>query len=224
VIKLIMFDLDGTLVDSKVDIANALNYALRPCGFAEITVEKTVSMIGEGVNRLIEKVLGEEQSGLFQSVLERFITYYSAHLMDHTVPYPGVRSTLEKLAEYRKVVISNKRESLSRKLLGHLDLSAYFDDILGSDSVGCKKPSPAPLIHILEKMDFSPDEAVIIGDSNYDVEAGRAAGVGTVAVTYGYRSPEFLSDADIMVDRFDEIPSVVAAFSPVVGKREGLKS
>jgi phosphoglycolate phosphatase len=216
-----MFDLDGTLADSRVDITNALNYALRPHGFAEITVEKTVGMIGEGLNRLIEKVLGEERAELLPAVLERFINYYSAHLTDHTVPYPGVRTTLEKLSGYRKAVVSNKRESLSRKLLEELDLSFYFDEILGSDSVDGKKPSPRPLLHLLEKMAVTPDQAVIVGDSNYDIEAGRAAGVWTIAVTYGYKPTEFLRDAHVLVDRFDEIPSAVAAFLPAPGKEEG---
>lgn len=220
VIKLIMFDLDGTLVDSRVDIANALNYALNPFGFPDISVDKTVSMIGEGINRLIEKVLGKERAELFPAVLERFVAYYSVHLADYTISYPGVRTTLDKLGGYRKVVISNKRESLSRELLKKLDLSIYFEEVIGSDSVDGKKPSPIPLLHILEKMSLSPEQAVIIGDSNYDIEAGRAAGVGTVAVTYGYRPVEFLSEADALIDHFDEIPSVVASFLPAPEKTE----
>ncbi len=116
-IKLILFDLDGTLVDTVKDISNALNYALRPYGSMNLSVEETKKLIGEGINRLIEKVLGNEGAQWRDAVIRRFLDYYSEHLTDNSTVYPYVRETLEKLIGYKKAVISNKREYLSRDLL-----------------------------------------------------------------------------------------------------------
>lgn len=206
-ITLIIFDLDGTLVNSIVDITNALNHAIEPYKLEKMTVEKTVGLVGEGLSMLVEKMLGEENEAIMPAVMERFIRYYSEHLTDFTVPYPGVPETLEKLGDYRKAVVSNKREALSKKVLEALNLEHYFDVVLGSDSVGEKKPSPKPILQILQMVKAKPDEAVIVGDSNYDIEAGRAAGIRTIAVRYGYRGVEFLGGADGMIDHFPELPS-----------------
>ena len=203
-IKLIIFDLDGTLVNSSVDITNALNYAIGPYGIELLTVEKTISLVGEGITRLIEKLVGQN-SDLKDVVLKRFLDYYSKHLADFTLPYPGVRETLEMLGTYKKAVISNKRADLSRGLLETLELSGYFDIIWGSDSVAEKKPSPMPVLEMLKKVACRPDEAVIVGDSNYDIEAGKAAGVRTVAVSYGYRDISLLQDADFIIDSMKEL-------------------
>ena len=214
-IRLIIFDLDGTLVNSAVDITNALNYAVGPYGFEQLTVDMTISLVGEGVTRLIEKLVGQKAAdlkarNLKEVVLKRFLEYYSEHLTDLTVPYPGVPETLEMLGNYRKAVISNKREDLSRRLLENLGLSGYFYFIWGSDSVPEKKPSPVPILKLLEIFNVSRNEALIIGDSNYDIESGRAAGIKTVAVTYGFRSREVLKDADFIIDSFNELLNVIA--------------
>jgi phosphoglycolate phosphatase len=214
-IKLIIFDLDGTLVDSSVDITNALNYAIGPYGLEKLTVARTISLVGEGVTSLIGKLLGESAADRKNFVLNRFLDYYSEHLADFTVPYPGVRETLEMLGVYRKAVISNKREDLSKRLLENLELSEYFDFIWGSDSVPEKKPSPVPVLEMLKKVGCGPEEAVMVGDSNFDVEAGRAAGVGTVAVSYGFRAAGLLKDADFIIDSMTELPSRLEVFNAV---------
>jgi phosphoglycolate phosphatase len=206
VIKLILFDLDGTLVNSIVDITNALNYAIEPYHLEKMTVERTAGMVGEGLTRLIEKMLGADRTALRRDVLDRFIYYYSEHLVDFTRAYPGVRETLETLAEYRKAVISNKRERLSRRLLEELGLASYFDIIFGSDSAEEKKPSPKPILRILEMLGLQPESAVIVGDSNYDIEAGKAAGIWTVAVTYGYRDASLLQGADVIIGDIRDLP------------------
>jgi phosphoglycolate phosphatase len=212
-IKIIMFDLDGTLVDSSIDITNALNFATGPYGIDRMTVKETVSMVGEGLTRLIEKFLGEERAAIVPEVLERFVGYYSGHLTDFTAPYPGVPETLERLGNYRKAVISNKREYLSRKLLEELDLVKYFDIVLGSDSVEEKKPSPKPLLKVLEFFSLQPAEGVIVGDSNFDIEAGRAAGMRTIAVTYGFRDISSLKGADFMIGHFTELAELLTGLN-----------
>jgi phosphoglycolate phosphatase len=209
-IKIIMFDLDGTLVDSSVDITNALNYAIEPYGIGQITVKETIGMVGEGLTRLVEKILGGERAAIVPEVLDRFVGYYSEHLVEFTVPYRGVRETLERLANYRKAVISNKREALSRSLLEDLGLAKYFDVILGSDSVEEKKPSPKPIMKVLESFSLQPYEAVIVGDSNYDIDAGRAAGIRTIAVSYGFRDVDSLRGADFIISDIGELVAILA--------------
>lgn len=212
-ITLIIFDLDGTLVNSSVDLTNSLNYAIEPYGLERLTVGKTISLVGEGITRLIEKLVGERPADIREVVLERFLAHYSEHLTDHTVPYPGVRETLGLLGEYRKAVISNKREDLSRRLLDNLGLAGYFELIWGSDSVPEKKPSPLPVLEMLRKFSCSPAEGVIVGDSTYDIEAGRAAGVRTVAVSYGYRDRALLKNADCIIDHMRDLIAALDAFN-----------
>lgn len=202
-----MFDLDGTLVNTAVDITNALNYSVEPYEIEKLTVEKTIGMVGEGITRLIETLLGEGRRSIMPDVLDRFLQYYSEHLTDFSLPYPGVRETLERLAGYKKAVISNKKEGLSRRLLEELGLSHHFDIVLGSDSVDERKPSPKPLLHIMGQLMVGPEEAVIVGDSQYDIQAGKAAGIKTIAVTYGYRGKRFLTAADLMIERMEYLPS-----------------
>jgi phosphoglycolate phosphatase len=204
-IKLIIFDIDGTLVDSSIDITNALNYATEPYNLEKLTVKKTISMVGEGLTRLVEKLLGEDRSEILPEVMDRFLDYYSEHLTDFTLPYPGVRETLEELRNYKKAVISNKREFLTRRLLEKLELLKYFDIVMGSDSIGEKKPSPKPVIHVLKMLSLKPEEAIIIGDSNYDIDAGKAAGVTTMAVSYGFRDVRLLKEADYIIDNIKEL-------------------
>ena len=204
-IQLVIFDLDGTLIDSRVDITNALNYALEPYSFAQLSVEDTVKMIGEGITRLIEKLVGERDTSMKADVTERFLTYYTQHILDYTREYPGVRDTLEKLSSYQKAVISNKNESLSRRVLDGLDLSHYFDVIIGSDTTRERKPSPVPILKVLSELHVQSGEALIVGDSNYDVDAGKAAGITTVAVTYGYRPRELIAHADFLIDRMADL-------------------
>jgi len=208
-IKLIIFDLDGTLVDSSVDLTNALNYAIEPYDIERLTVQRTISLVGEGITRLIEKLLGPEREHIRQEVLDRFMDYYSAHLVDFTKPYAGVPETLALLQLYRKAVISNKRESLSKKVLEELGLLKHFDAVLGSDSVGEKKPSPRPLLKVMEMFSCSAAETVIVGDSNFDIEAGKAAGIRTIAVSYGFRPMSLLQQADRIIAHIQELPPVL---------------
>lgn len=208
-IKLIIFDLDGTLVDSSVDLTNALNYAIAPYDIERLTVQNTISLVGEGITRLIEKLLGPAKIDIRQHVMDRFMDYYSAHLVDFTKPYAGVPETLSALHIYNKAVISNKRESLSKKVLQELGLSRHFDAVLGSDSVGEKKPSPKPILRVMEMLSCSACETVIVGDSTYDIAAGKAAGIRTIAVSYGYRDASLLQEADRIIAHIAELPQVL---------------
>jgi len=208
-IKLIMFDLDGTLVNTAQDITDALNFAIKPYDMKILTVEDTIQLIGEGISRLVEKILSVENMHLKSEIMNRFLEYYSEHLIEHSKEYPHVKETLENLTTVKKAVISNKREDLSKRLLEELGLSEYFDLIIGSDTAGERKPSAVPVLYIISRLGLSPEESIIVGDSNYDIEAGEKAGVKTVAVTYGYRSRESLLGADYIIDDIRELVPMV---------------
>lgn len=212
-IKLIIFDLDGTLIDSSKDITEAINYAIGIYSLPPLTTKDTIKLVGEGISRLIEKLLSNTPLNgtdeIKKTVMDRFLEYYSAHLLDNTRDYPEVKQTLERLKDYRKAVISNKRETLSKRILEGLGLSGFFDIIIGSDSTPEKKPSPLPIQKVLTELGVRPEEAIIVGDSNLDIEAGRAAGLKTVSVTYGYRPYEMIKDADFVIDRLGDLVEII---------------
>lgn len=220
-IKLIIFDLDGTLVDSSIDITNAINYAIKPYGIQPLTVQETISLVGEGITRLMEKLIDRSQKAEHRTqtkeisrdvLVSRFLEHYVSHLIDNTTVYPGVKETLERLNGYKKAVVSNKREALSLRILNDLGILKYLDLVVGSDTTSEKKPSPVPVFAVLSRLDVKPEEAVIVGDSNLDIEAGKAAGIKTVAVTYGYRPIELLKDADVIINKIDELINILRRF------------
>ena len=214
-VTLIIFDLDGTLVDSSTDIAHAINYALAGMNVPPITVQETISIIGEGITRLFERIIGKNKIPADKEMLiKRFLDYYSVHLVDNTPVYPGVRETLEALSGYPKAVISNKREDLSSRVLELLGMRKYFDLVVGSDTTAERKPSPVPIQYVLSRFEAKPEEAIIVGDSNYDIEAGKAAGITTIAVTYGYRPLKLLKRADYIIDTMPEVLRIVEELSP----------
>ncbi len=208
-VRLIIFDLDGTLVDSRIDITNAINYSLKDYGLGPYRVEEITSMVGRGITRLIEDLLRPYPEIPIKEVIEKFLYHYERHIIDNTRPYPHVKEVLEELKGYKKAVISNKREHLSRKTLEGLGLLNYFDTVLGSDSTPEKKPSPLPVRVVLERLNISPEEAIMVGDSDLDIQAGRGAGLRTVAVSYGYRPRTSLKDADYIIDSLEELLEVI---------------
>jgi phosphoglycolate phosphatase len=213
--KLLIFDLDGTLVDSSADISNALNYAIKPFGIAPVSVAETITLVGEGVTRLIGKLLDKRGSEIdLALLLERFLRHYSAHFADLTRPYPGTEEVLTTLSGYKKAIISNKLESLSLQVLDALDLRKYFDYVAGADTVAQKKPSPEPVFSALSRFAATPEEALLVGDSIYDIDAGRAAGVRTVAALYGYGSPGFAAKADHEIKNITELLDVIKQIDP----------
>ena len=219
-IKLLIFDLDGTLADTGQDITNALNYALDPFGVREYSLEETKAMVGSGISKLLESLIPDDSPVAIEMrnnngqkpedlVLSRFLEYYDNHLIDNTDAYPHVKETLARLNEYKKSVLSNKREIYSKRVLEGLDIMQYFDLVWGSDSVREKKPSPVPVLDMLNHFNVSESEAVLVGDSNYDVEAGKAAGIKVIGATYGFGSRESLKDADYIIDSFDEVLNIL---------------
>ncbi len=210
-VDLIIFDLDGTIVDTCEDITVSLNFCLRKYGILEFTKNEVKNMIGEGVKKFIGKVLEKRglSEDLLADILDCFVSYYKEHIADYTKPYPGVIETLEKLQGIKKVIISNKLTTLSVKTLISTGLINYFDFVAGNDFFPEQKPSPLPLLETIEKFQIKKENALIVGDSNIDIEAGKSAGIKTVAVTYGYRDKHLLKDADFTIDKFQDLLKII---------------
>ena len=205
--RLLVFDLDGTLVDSKEDLANAVNVALESFDLPPLPNPVIYSYVGDGASALILRALPPEKAGLLPEVLDRFLAYYRRHLLDTTRAYPGVVGALRKWAGfYRMAVLTNKGVAMSREILSGLSLDGYFYDVRGGDSFGTKKPDPEGLLRVLREAGVDAREAIMIGDSRNDVQAGRAAGAVTCGVTYGLGGSGFAEHPpDFTVDRFPDL-------------------
>lgn len=206
-VRLVVFDLDGTLVDSKVDLANSVNYALGAFGVSSLPHETIYSYVGNGASLLIERSLGAEGRSILPRVLETFLAHYREHLLDTTAPYPGVRESLEAHSgKFAMAVLTNKPVDMTRTILTGLSLSRHFVDVRGGDSFGTKKPNPEGLLRILADRAVPPAESLMVGDSVNDILAGRGAGVATCGVTYGISTEGFSEHSpDFTIDRFPEL-------------------
>ena len=206
-IQLIVFDLDGTLVDSKVDLANSVNHALGAFGHPALPHPVIYSYVGDGATMLIRRTVGEENNNILPAVLESFLAHYRQHLLDTTVPYPGVTESLREWDRtYQMAILTNKSFDMTRAILSGLSLDRYFVDVVGGDSLDCKKPHPDGLLHIMRTHGASPGETLMVGDSGNDVLAGKKAGVTTCGVTYGLGIDGFASlPPDFTIGRFPDL-------------------
>lgn len=211
-IKLIIFDLDGTLVDSLADLTAAANQMRAQFGLAELSREEVKNLVGEGARRLVERALPGFAPKDVQAGLEFFLHFNMQHIADSTVFYPGVVETLELLKNrgYLLAVASNKSEPLCREMLRILGVAELFAAILGAESAAERKPSPAPILHLLEQFVVEAGETIMVGDSSNDILAGKAAGVLTIGCDYGYGTGEDLLGADRIVSAFGEVITILA--------------
>ncbi len=194
--KVVLFDLDGTLIDSADDIALSLRLTLEELGRLDRMPPDVRSLIGGGVRALLEKVLGEEFE---EEHVKVFRKHYLSNPVVYTRPYEGVTETLEELKEkgVRLAVVTNKLEELSVEILSRLDLLDLFDIVVGGDTFGEKKPSPLPVIKALEFIGAKPEESLMVGDTEADILAGKGAGAKTALAGWGYvkngsASPDFV--------------------------------
>jgi len=218
-IKLVIFDLDGTLIDSRLDLVHSVNAALRHIGRPELPDDVIASYVGDGAPILIQRALGREMVDdvLVRKGLEFFLSYYREHKLDHTTVYAGVEEALTALqrpsnGRLRKMaVLSNKPVVPSRAIVEALGLGQFFGQIYGGNSFPTKKPDPEGARMLLQESGVRAEEAVIVGDSHVDVETGRNAGLWTVGVSYGF-APHTLKEnpPDVLVDRPHELAEVFA--------------
>ncbi|MGA9006747.1 MAG: HAD family hydrolase, partial [Xanthobacteraceae bacterium] len=191
-LRTIVFDLDGTLIDTAPDLISTLNLTLAREGMAPVPYEEARKMIGGGARGMIEKALVAEGRADVKADLDRmfgdFVAHYAAHIADHSRPFPLLEATLDRLAAdgYRLAVCTNKLEWLSVRLLDALDLSRHFAAICGQDTFGMQKPDPEVLRRTIVKAGGAPDRAIMVGDSGTDVRTARAAALPVIAVTFGY--------------------------------------
>ncbi len=206
-VRLVVFDLDGTLVDSKVDLANSVNFALGEFGFPRLPNEMIYSYVGNGAAMLIRRSLGSDGREILSRVLETFLAHYRKHLLDTTVPYPGVRESLSgQDGAFEMAVLTNKPIDMTRAILDGLSLTRHFVEVHGGDSFGSKKPDPEGLLRIMNQRRTTPAETLMVGDSVNDVLAGQGAGVATCGVTYGLGAQGFADHPpDFTIDRFPEL-------------------
>ena len=214
----IVFDLDGTLVDTAPDLTSALNLVLAGEGLPAVADDDARRMIGGGSRRMIERALIAQGRNLPSAEVDRifrmFIDHYGAHIADRSRPFPHLESVLQRLRGegFRLAVCTNKLEWLSVRLLDTLNLSRYFAAICGHDTFGIQKPDPQMLRLTIRRAGGEVQRAIMIGDSLTDVRTARAANVPVIAVGFGYSevTPQALN-ADRLISSFSELPHAIAA-------------
>lgn|SRR5574341_77482 len=206
-IDLVMFDLDGTLADTGQDLADSVNFTRAHFALAPLPEKLVYSHVGRGVEHLLKQALPEPGAERFAEVMRVFLEHYEAHLLDRTVLYPGVGEVLDYFRRKRRLVVSNKIYRLTLAVLRGLGVADEFDAIFGGDSAAEKKPHPAPLTLALEQFQVSAACALMVGDGDIDIEAGKRAGVWTCGVTYGLGDLDALVAAkpDVLIDDLGEL-------------------
>lgn len=217
-IRLVIFDLDGTLIDSRLDLVHSVNAALRHIGRSELPDHVIASYVGDGAPILIQRALGGEASdeALVRKGLEFFLSYYREHKLDHTTVYEGITDALGRIqnsqnGKPRKLaVLTNKPVNPSRAIVEALGLRSFFAQIYGGNSFATKKPDPEGARKLLLENGVEAEQAVIVGDSPVDIRTGHNAGLWTIGVTYGF-APHTLSgdQPDIFVDTPAELAEVL---------------
>jgi phosphoglycolate phosphatase len=214
----VVFDLDGTLVDTAPDLIATLNTILTGAGLPPVAFEPARNMVGGGARAMIERGLAAAGLPLVAADVERlcgqFIEHYAAHIADHSRPFPGVEAALDELDRHgcRLAVCTNKLEWLSLSLLGALGLADRFAAICGADTFGVQKPDAAILRGTIARAGGRPEAAVMVGDAITDIAVARAAGIAVIAVDFGYSEiPVAELAPDRIVSSFDRLPEVVLA-------------
>lgn len=208
-VRVLIFDLDGTLIDSKLDLALSINAMLEHMGRAVLPHEVIYSFVGNGAPVLVRRSLG---AGATDADAERglayFLSYYRMHMLDNTVTYPGVREGLELLKVQAMAVLTNKPVRFSQAILDGLELSRYFRFVYGGNSFERKKPDPMGVEKLLRDLSASPREAMMVGDSEVDVRTARNAGIWVCGVSYGLGTEGLAAvPPDLIVDSLTELPA-----------------
>jgi phosphoglycolate phosphatase len=218
-IRLLVFDLDGTLIDSRLDLIHSVNAMLQHIGRPELDGDVIASYVGDGAPALVRRAVGDtDDEALFRRALEYFLGYYRLHKLDHTTVYEGIAEALASVADStngvrrQMAVLSNKPVNPSRDIVQALGLGDFFVRVYGGNSFTTKKPDPLGVRTILQETGMAADEALMIGDSSVDVLTGRNAGLWTCGVTYGF-APHSLEEAppDVLIESPRELGEMFRA-------------
>lgn len=217
-IRHLIFDLDGTLVDSRLDLSNSINGMLRHFGKPTLPNEVIASYIGDGAPMLVRRSLGDPDDETYvQRALEYFLVYYRAHKLDNTYVYPGIKESLDAIRfgkngnAIKMSIFTNKPVNPARAIVEALGLKPYFFQVYGGNSFHTKKPDPAGVEALLQEAHTEPQETVIVGDSDVDVLTARNAGTFSIGVGYGFAPHTFVDAApDLLVETPEELGKVFA--------------
>ena len=214
----LLFDLDGTLIDSLGDLAATINLMLRDMGRPPVSREQVGAFIGHGIPTTVHRALvathpdhQPPDPALHERAIATVHRHYADEMLKTTGLFPNVFETLEHFHDKRLAVVTSKEVHFTHLMLDHFGVAKYFDAIVGGDTTPARKPDPRPVLEALRLLEGRADEAVMIGDSESDVLAGRNAGTRTIAVTFGYRTAEQLrlTEPDVIVDRFEQLKEVI---------------
>ena len=211
-VKLIVFDLDGTLIDSRLDLAGAVNHMRGTMGLEPLTADRVIPFVGNGVPNLVRRAIADAEVD-FDEALRRMKRYYADHLVDTTCLYPGVSAGLKELKEsgITLAVLSNKPTAASAKILDRLGVAGFFSDIIGGDGNYPLKPEPDALLALQAKYGFDASSCWMFGDHYTDLEAARRAGFRRALARYGFGDPRE-EKFDFEVDSFGEFVIAVKGF------------
>jgi phosphoglycolate phosphatase len=215
--QLYIFDFDGTLADTSADILASINYLRKHYALPPLSFTEARKYIGIGQTKLIEGFLAEVPELNLSEATRLFREHHESQLTNRVKLYPGTAETLQSMfAQGKKLaIVSNKYSFYVEKILNHLQARAYFSLILGPDNVEKRKPDPLPLFQTAEKLKIALTKTVMVGDSRYDIEVGKNAGVTTVACTYGFNTRAELAvyQPDYYIDKFSELIGLYRLFS-----------
>ena len=208
-VELLIFDLDGTLIESKWDIAKSVNLTLAELGLPERPLEEIFGFVGDGVKKLLRLAVGEEPRISFEDALKIFRGHYLAHCLDRTTFFPGIEPMLRHFAHKQKAVATNKSIEYTHVILNGLG-AQHFTYLVGGDNGFGLKPEPGMLLHIIEQLNVSKDRAVLVGDSTNDINGGHNAGIRVCAVGYGMGNREKMAACkpDWFIERPEELMEI----------------
>jgi phosphoglycolate phosphatase len=206
-VDLLIFDLDGTLADTRADLTAAVNHALKELALPPLPMEQVCRYVGDGLQTLLNRALGLAHGDLVADAVKLFRDYYGLHLLDRTRLYSGVRETLDHFRGKRKAIVTNKPLAFSERILAGLEIEGHFEIVLGGDSTVQRKPHPEPALKVLTLTGVDPRLAAMVGDSPADIEMAQQAGLYSVGVTYGLRSAAEVRAAgpDLLLERLAEL-------------------